>query len=190
MRLLLIDNYDSFTYNLWHLLKELCSPNDRLQVIKNDEVDLKVCSNFNKIILSPGPGIPAEAGILLPLIERYAPTRPILGICLGHQAIGQIFGATLLNLDQVFHGLASNITIIKKSYIFNDLPDQIQGGRYHSWTVNRSGFPTDLEITAVDAENQIMALSHKKYDVHGLQFHPESILTPDGKKILANFLSH
>lgn len=190
MRILLIDNYDSFTYNLVHTLKELTGGEDRLEIVRHDEDVLGAAAVCDKIILSPGPGVPEEAGLLLSLIECYGPVRPILGVCLGHQALAQVYGAEIVNLDRVFHGVSSTIRILKKEYLFEGLPDRLGVGRYHSWGVDRAGFPDCLEITAVDEEGMIMALSHRDHDLHGVQFHPESILTPDGKKILANFLAH
>lgn len=188
MKILLFDNYDSFTYNLVHAVKSLGYTD--MDVVRNDKMDLDDVQKYDKIILSPGPGIPEEAGDLLPLIRRYAPTKNILGVCLGHQAIGEVFGAELENIPFVFHGVQTAARIVGNDYIFDGLPQEIQIGRYHSWVVSADGFPSNvLEITTVDNENNIMAMRHKMWNVHGVQFHPESILTPDGVKIIANFLS-
>jgi anthranilate synthase component 2 len=187
MKILVLDNYDSFTYNLVHLIKALGYTD--LEVHRNDKIALDEIKRFDKILLSPGPGIPSEAGILQPLISAYAPTKSILGVCLGHQAIGEVFGGTLINLSHVFHGIATPIKVIGKDKLFDGIPTDFPVGRYHSWAVDTVDFPTsELEITAVDAENKIMALSHKKFDVKGVQFHPESILTEFGDKILKNWL--
>ncbi|MCP9612915.1 anthranilate synthase component II [Coprobacter tertius] len=185
-KILIFDNYDSFTYNLFHLVKELGETD--VEVHRNDRITLEDIDRFEKIILSPGPGIPNEAGLLLPLIERYASSKSILGVCLGHQAIGEVFGATLENLTEVYHGVQSTIHISRDNNLFAGLPREIQVGRYHSWVVSRNNFPDCLEITAESAEGQIMALRHKSYDVRGIQFHPESVLTPQGKDIINNWL--
>ena len=186
MKILLFDNYDSFTYNLLHILKELGAD---VEVHRNDKISLEEIERFDKILLSPGPGIPEEAGILLPLIRRYAPTKSILGVCLGEQAIGEAFGATLINLTDVHHGVCSDIRIVAKDPIFDGLEPSIRVGRYHSWAVSKENFPDCLEITAVDTEEgQIMGLRHREYDVRGIQFHPESVLTPKGKTIIENWL--
>jgi len=186
MKILLFDNYDSFTYNLLHILKELGAD---VEVHRNDKISLEEIERFDKILLSPGPGIPEEAGILLPLIRRYAPTKSILGVCLGEQAIGEAFGATLINLTDVHHGVCSDIRIVAKDPIFEGLEPGIRVGRYHSWAVSKENFPDCLEITAVDTEEgQIMGLRHREYNVRGIQFHPESVLTPKGKTIIENWL--
>lgn len=186
MKILLFDNYDSFTNNLLHILKELGAD---VEVHRNDKISLEEIERFDKILLSPGPGIPEEAGILLPLIRRYAPTKSILGVCLGEQAIGEAFGATLINLTDVHHGVCSDIRIVAKDPIFEGLEPGIRVGRYHSWAVSKENFPDCLEITAVDTEEgQIMGLRHREYDVRGIQFHPESVLTPKGKTIIENWL--
>lgn len=192
----IIDNYDSFTYNLAHLVKEL---GVEVEVLRNDQFKLEELEPYEKIILSPGPGIPEEAGLLLDVIRTYAGQKPILGVCLGEQAIGQVFGGKLINLSNVFHGIQTNVKIhkegedtkkgiLEKDYIFRGLPEEISVGRYHSWVVDTEQFPEDLAVTAVSPEGQIMALKHRIYDVRGIQFHPESILTPDGKTILKNWL--
>lgn len=185
--ILLLDNYDSFTYNLLHLVKELGAT--RVEVFRNDRISLDEVERFDKIILSPGPGIPEEAGLLLPIIRRYAPTKSILGVCLGHQAIGEAFGAHLENLTEVYHGVQTPIDIIGEDFLFQGLSPEILVGRYHSWVVSNNDIPECLEITARSREKQIMALRHKTYDVHGIQFHPESVLTPQGKTIIQNFLT-
>lgn len=187
MKILLLDNYDSFTYNLLHVVKELGAT--EVEVVRNDQIGLDEVERFDKIILSPGPGIPEEAGLLLPIIKRYAPHKSILGVCLGHQAIGQAFGARLENLTEVYHGVQTPVTILKEDILFKGLGREIPVGRYHSWVVSRKDFPDCLEITAESREGQIMALSHHIYKVYGIQFHPESVLTPQGKEIIRNFLN-
>lgn len=187
MKVLLFDNYDSFTYNLLHMLKEI---GVSTEVYRNDRITLDEVERFDKIILSPGPGIPEEAGILLPLIRRYAPHKSILGVCLGEQAIGEAFGASLENLTEVFHGVQTPAKIITPDYLFDGMEETLTVGRYHSWVVRHSSLPDCLTITAEDEAGRIMALCHKTYDVHGVQFHPESILTPQGKRIVENFINH
>ena len=185
MRIVIIDNYDSFTYNLAHLVKELGA---EVEVLRNDQFQIEDLLPYDKIILSPGPGIPSEAGLLLDVIRQYAPIKPILGVCLGHQAIGEYFGGHLTNLSQVFHGVSSTVSVTTPDYIYNELPDHIEVGRYHSWVVDTHAFPDCLEITSVSEEGQIMSLRHRQYDVRGIQYHPESVLTPDGQKIISNWL--
>lgn len=213
MKTVIIDNYDSFTYNLAHLVKELGAETD---VLRNDKFRLEELKPYDKIILSPGPGVPEEAGLLLDVIRTYAGRKPILGVCLGEQAIGQVFGGKLVNLEEVFHGVQTEIRIrseglgtreeglgtrdeglggkdyegisLEEDYIFCGLPDRIPVGRYHSWVVDTEDFPEALAITAISPEGQIMALKHREYDIHGIQFHPESVLTPDGKTIVKNWL--
>lgn len=185
MKTVIIDNYDSFTYNLSHLIKETGAG---VTVIRNDQFTLSQLEPFGKIILSPGPGIPSEAGLLPDVIKTYAGRKPILGVCLGHQAIGEVFGGTLENLSDVFHGVATEGTQFGNDYIFDSLPKRITMGRYHSWVVSRDNLPACLEVTAVSDEGQIMALRHKSYDIHGIQFHPESVLTPMGRRIVENFI--
>ena len=187
MRIVIIDNYDSFTYNLAHLVKELGA---EVEVLRNDQFQIEDLLPYDKIILSPGPGIPSESGLLLDVIRQYAPIKPILGVCLGHQAIGEYFGGHLTNLSQVFHGVSSTVSVTTPDYIYNELPDHIEVGRYHSWVVNTQAFPDCLEITSVSEEGQIMSLRHRQYDVRGIQYHPESVLTPDGQKIISNWLEH
>ncbi len=187
MKILVFDNYDSFTYNLVHLVEKIM--HEKPDVYRNDELPLEKVKAYDKIILSPGPGVPEEAGLLLSLIKEYAATKSILGVCLGHQAIGQAFGGTLTNLSSVFHGVATNCQLSAvDSPLFKGLPQNLQIGRYHSWVVDKENFPDTLEITAEDDNGFIMGLQHKTYDVQGVQFHPESILTPDGEKILRNWL--
>lgn len=185
MNIVIIDNYDSFTYNLSHLLKEQGA---NVMVYRNDRFELQQLEPFDKIVLSPGPGIPAEAGLLLEVIRTFAGRKPILGVCLGHQAIGEVFGARLTNLSDVFHGVATEGTIVVNDPLFAGCPRRLTMGRYHSWVVSKEGFPPCLEITAESDEGQIMALRHREHDIHGIQFHPESVLTPDGRKIIANWL--
>lgn len=188
MKILVFDNYDSFTYNLVHLVEMIT--HTKVDVYRNDQMALEQVKDYDKIILSPGPGIPEEAGLLLPLIKAYASSKSILGVCLGHQAIGQAFGGTLVNLSTVYHGVATPVTIdrTKKAQLFEGLPDTIEVGRYHSWIVSDENFSEVLTVTARDANNYIMALQHKTYDVQGVQFHPESVLTPMGEDILRNWL--
>lgn len=188
MKILLFDNYDSFTYNLVHLVKSLGYTD--VDVFRNDKIELSEVAKYDKIILSPGPGIPSEAGLLLPLIKAYASTKPILGVCLGHQAIGEAFGARLINLENVYHGVTSMIDVCAKDYIFDELEKNLEVGRYHSWIVDEHNLPDCFTVTAIDKDNKIMAMKHNEYDVHGVQFHPESILTPEGKTIVSNFLTH
>lgn len=185
MKVVVIDNYDSFTYNLVHLLKELGAD---VTVFRNDKFQLSQLESFDKIVLSPGPGIPSEAGLLLDVIKEYAARKPILGVCLGHQAIGESFGARLENLDDVFHGVATDVTILSDSPLFKGLPERITVGRYHSWVVSKERLPECIEILAESDEGQIMALRHRELPVYGIQFHPESVLTPSGKEIVENFL--
>jgi anthranilate synthase component 2 len=205
MKILVFDNYDSFTYNLVHLVEKIT--HGKVDVFRNDEIPMEKVKAYDKIILSPGPGIPSEAGMLLPLIKEYAASKSILGVCLGHQAIGEAFGGTLVNLSQVYHGISTKITLVNRessvvsekdnsrftshasrTTLFDGLPDEIEVGRYHSWVISDKNFPKVLEITARDANNYIMGLQHTKYDVQGVQFHPESVLTPDGEKIISNWV--
>lgn len=204
MKILVFDNYDSFTYNLVHLVEKITG--QKADVFRNDEIALEQVKAYDKIILSPGPGIPGEAGLLLPLIKEYAASKSILGVCLGHQAIGESFGGTLTNLSTVFHGVATPIKLVSRQSsgvskneklttqdsrltLFKDLADTIEVGRYHSWVVDDKNFPDDLLVTARDEAGYIMALQHRKYDVQGVQFHPESVLTPDGEKMIANWIN-
>lgn len=185
MKILLIDNYDSFTYNLFQLLDEEGAD---VTVARNDRFRIDDAEAYDKLVLSPGPGIPDEAGLLKPVVARYASSKPILGVCLGEQAIGEVFGAELYNLPVVFHGVQTPAHIVADDYLFRGLPRDILVGRYHSWVVKRESLPACIEITALSDEGQIMALRHRAYDVHGIQFHPESILTPHGRQIIKNFL--
>ena len=201
MKTVIIDNYDSFTYNLSHLVKELGA---EVEVLRNDQFELEDLEQYDKIILSPGPGIPEEAGLLLDVIRTYAGKKPILGVCLGEQAIGQVFGGKLTNLSEVFHGVQTEVylndefkikneecsskAMLEEDYIFEGLSTKFPVGRYHSWVVDTEGFPEVLAITAISPEGQVMALKHREYDIHGIQFHPESVLTPDGKVIIKNWL--
>jgi anthranilate synthase component 2 len=191
MKILVFDNYDSFTYNLVHLVEKIT--HEKVDVHRNDQIPMEKVKEYDKIILSPGPGIPEEAGLLLPLIKEYASSKSILGVCLGHQAIGQAFGGVLINLSSVFHGVATKIEVRSQesgvgSPLFNGLPSELEVGRYHSWVVSKENFPADLEITAEDETGMIMGLQHKTYDVQGVQFHPESVLTPLGEEIMRNWL--
>ncbi len=186
MKVFLIDNYDSFTYNLSLLVKRITGV--RPVVKRNDELKLEELAEYDKLLLSPGPGLPADAGCLLEVIETYADTKSILGICLGHQAIGQVFGARLENIREVIHGKATQIIPDTTTPLFQGLSDAFDGGRYHSWVVSETGFPNNLRVTARDDQGLIMALRHKDYDVQGIQFHPESILTPYGVTLLTNWL--
>lgn len=185
MKIVIIDNYDSFTYNLAHLVKQLGT---EVEVYRNDQFTLGQLEPFDKIILSPGPGIPSEAGLLLDVIKTYAGRKPMLGVCLGHQAIGEVFGAKLENLSEVYHGVATEGTQFGNDPIFDGLPKRLLMGRYHSWVVSRTEFPASLEVTAVSDDGQIMGLRHRHYNIHGIQFHPESVLTPMGSKIVENWL--
>ena len=187
MKILVLDNYDSFTYNLVQMIEQIIG--DTVDVFRNDQITLEDIEKYDKIILSPGPGIPEEAGILLDVIKKYASTKSILGVCLGQQAIAEAFGGSLINLSEIFHGVATEAKQIKDHRIFKNLPDKLEVGRYHSWAVNPADFPEALEITSVDESGMIMSLKHKTYDVHAVQYHPESILTPHGKQILENFLA-
>lgn len=191
MKILLLDNYDSFTYNLAHYIREVCealgSP-FTLDIIRNDKISVDDVQKYDKIVLSPGPGIPEEAGIMPELLKRYASQKSILGVCLGHQAIGEAFGGTLTNLSRVVHGFATQATVLVDDILFRNIPSTLSVGRYHSWVVASENLPSDIEVTAQDAEGFIMALRHKTYDVRGVQFHPESVLTEYGKTMLHNWL--
>ena len=188
MKILVFDNYDSFTYNLVHLVENIIHL--KVYVYRNDQIPLEKVKGYDKIILSPGPGIPSEAGLLLPLIREYASSKSILGVCLGHQAIGEAFGGQLINLSKVYHGVATTCRIINgSSKLFDGLPKEIEIGRYHSWIVSKEKFPDVLEITAEDENGYIMGMQHKKFDVQAVQFHPESVLTPKGEAILKNWLT-
>jgi anthranilate synthase component 2 len=193
MKVLVFDNYDSFTYNLVHLVEKIL--HTRADVYRNDQLPLEKVNDYDKIILSPGPGIPEEAGLLLPLIKAYASTKSILGVCLGHQAIAESFGGKLTNLSNVYHGVATPITVLPhrseaQHDLFAGLETPLEVGRYHSWIVSDEDFPDVLEVTARDDNGYIMALQHRSYDVQGVQFHPESVLTPQGEALLRNWLKH
>ena len=195
MKILVFDNYDSFTYNLVHLVKKISDAT--VDVYRNDEIALEEIDKYDKILLSPGPGIPKEAGLLMPLIEAYGAYKSILGVCLGHQAIGEVYGGQLINLETVYHGVATPVHLIDRDEmgsakwkdLYHDLPSEFPVGRYHSWVIKKESFPEDLIITAEDDNGYVMGLAHKKYDVQGVQFHPESVLTPGGEIILRNWLN-
>ncbi len=187
MKIVIIDNYDSFTYNLSHAVKALGA---NVTVVRNDQFELKDLEKYDKIILSPGPGIPSESGLLLDVIRSYDDIKPILGICLGEQAIGEAFGGKLINLKDVFHGVQTPVQILNDEVLFRSLPEKLLVGRYHSWVVSKEELPDCLEITALSEEGYIMGLRHKTFDVHGIQFHPESVLTPEGIQIILNFINH
>lgn len=187
MKIVVIDNYDSFTYNLVHAIKKISGlPVD---VFRNDELELEDLEKYDKIVLSPGPGIPEEAGLLLDIIRQYAPSKSILGVCLGHQAIGEAFGGTLTNMNRVLHGIATNVKLTEvTSDLFDGLPSEFLVGRYHSWIVNNEDLPSCLKITSYDENGQIMSMKHETFDVESVQFHPESVLTPLGEKMIENWL--
>ena len=192
MKILIFDNYDSFTYNLVHVVEKIIHA--KTDVYRNDKISLEKINEYDKIILSPGPGLPSESGLLLPLIKEYASSKSILGVCLGQQAIAEVFGGKLINLKEVYHGVATKIKVEpgrtkSENDIFKDLPDELEVGRYHSWIVADENFPADLEVTATDESGFIMGLRHKTFDVQGVQFHPESVLTPDGEKMMRNWLN-
>jgi anthranilate synthase component 2 len=192
MKILIFDNYDSFTYNLVHVVEKIIRA--KVDVFRNDKISLEKINEYDKIILSPGPGLPCESGLLLALIKEYAASKSILGVCLGQQAIGEVFGGKLINLKKVYHGVATKIKVNKKrtlfeNDIFKSLPDELEVGRYHSWIVDKNNFPEELEVTATDENGYIMSLRHKTFDVQGVQFHPESVLTPDGEKMMRNWLN-
>ncbi len=187
MKILVLDNYDSFTYNLVHYLEEIL--NESVDVYRNDEISLAEVNRYDKIVLSPGPGVPDEAGIMKDLIKMYGPTKPILGVCLGCQAIGEVFGGSISNMNKVYHGVATPINIINdKEYLFNGLPKTFKAGRYHSWVVNKHDLPKELAVTCEDIDGLIMGVMHTEYDVRGVQFHPESILTEHGKEMIKNWV--
>jgi anthranilate synthase component II len=188
MKIMVLDNYDSFTYNLVHILKELSK--GPVDVYRNDEIGLKEMGKYDKIVISPGPGVPDQAGITKKLIRHFGTKKSILGVCLGCQAIAEVFGGSLINLDHVYHGVATNIIVLDEDdRIFKGIPASFTAGRYHSWVINESNFPVCLKITAKDDEGMIMAITHLTYDVKGIQFHPESVLTEYGKRMLLNWLN-
>ena len=187
-KILVFDNYDSFTYNIVHYLQNLT--NETIDVFRNDKISLNEIDQYDKIVLSPGPGLPNEAGLLIPLIKRFCKTKSILGVCLGHQAIGEVFGGKLINLDKVYHGVATPIQVLDANEkLFKGLPSEFTGGRYHSWVVDNVNLPECFNVTAVDQQGMIMAITHKEYDLRGVQFHPESVLTEHGMKIMKNWLN-
>lgn len=186
MKVLIYDNYDSFTYNLVHMVEYILK--QKVDVFRNDQLPMEEVRQYDKIILSPGPGIPSEAGQLLELLSAYRSTKSILGVCLGHQAIGESFGGSLTNLSTVYHGIATPIEVLNSSGLFEGLPTKINVGRYHSWVVHAEGLSEELEVTAIDESGMIMAMQHKIFDVTGVQFHPESVLTPDGEAMMRNWL--
>jgi len=188
MRLLVLDNYDSFTYNLVHLIDKIAKVD--IDVFRNDKISVAKITEYDKVVLSPGPGIPEEAGILKEVISKQYKQVPMLGVCLGHQAIGEVFGGKLVNLDQVHHGVATEIDIVKDDYLFTGLPKSFMVGRYHSWVIDSLGEDSGFEITAVDGNGEIMAIAHEEYDIRGVQFHPESILTEYGEELMSNWLKH
>jgi len=188
MKILVFDNYDSFTYNLVQMIKE--QSNASVDVFRNDEIPLEDVQAYDKILLSPGPGIPSESGLLIPLIKTYAATKSILGVCLGQQAIAEAFGGSLTNLSKVYHGITTPVELIGNSILFEGLPKTFHVGRYHSWVVNEHDLPADLKVTSKDPEGYIMSLEHTTYDVKGVQYHPESVLTPEGAKIIGNWLKN
>jgi anthranilate synthase component II len=185
--ILLLDNYDSFTYNLLHYLEKVSDV--EIEIHRNDQITLQEINKFDKILLSPGPGLPSEAGILLDVIKTFAPSKNILGVCLGQQAIAEAFGGTLINLNEVCHGVSTPVEIIKEDLLFENIPDKLNVGRYHSWVVNKEDLPSSLEIIAADLDGNIMALRHKQYNVRGVQFHPESILTEFGVEMISNWVN-
>ena len=192
-KILIFDNYDSFTYNLVHIVEKL--KNTKVDVFRNDEIELEQIKLYDKIILSPGPGLPAESGLLIPLIKEFASSKSILGVCLGQQAIAEAFGGSLVNLKTVFHGVATSIKVnsdrtSRVNDIFMDIPNELIVGRYHSWVVNKKDFPKELMITAEDEDGETMALEHPKYDLQAVQFHPESVMTPEGEKMISNWLKN
>ena len=188
MKIVVLDNYDSFTYNLVHALRKF--EGVTVDVRRNDEIGENEADGYDKIVFSPGPGLPEEAGLMPLIIRKYAGKKPMLGVCLGHQAIGESFGGTLENMNDVLHGIATPITIVAKSYIFENMPEVFEAGRYHSWILERNSLPEVLEITSLDNEGRIMSFQHKEFDIQGVQFHPESILTPLGEQILENWVRH
>lgn len=188
MKILVFDNYDSFTYNLVQYLERVSDAH--VEVHRNDKISLKEINAFDKILLSPGPGIPSEAGILLDVIKEFSPKKSILGVCLGQQAIGEVFGGKLKNLDSVYHGVATDMEIVRDDLLFKGLPKKFKAGRYHSWVVDEENFPDELEITCKDENGYVMGLRHRKLDVRGVQFHPESVLTEHGLQMIENWIRY
>ncbi|MFV0521662.1 MAG: anthranilate synthase component II [Mangrovibacterium sp.] len=188
MKIIIIDNYDSFTYNLVHAVNKITG--EKIDVVRNDELELADLKDYDKIILSPGPGVPSEAGLLMDIIAEYADKKSILGVCLGHQAIGEYFGAKLVNMGSVLHGIASRASLVSPDdKLFKNLGKEFEIGHYHSWLVSSENMPDCLEVTSLDEKNQIMSIKHKSYDVRGVQFHPESVLTPMGEQMIANWVN-
>ncbi|PTB97831.1 aminodeoxychorismate/anthranilate synthase component II [Marivirga lumbricoides] len=185
-KILLLDNYDSFTYNLVEVIRQEV-PSVEVTVIRNDKIELSEVERFDKILLSPGPSVPENAGKMLELIEKYAPEKPILGVCLGHQAIGEVFGSKLINMKTVLHGIQTEIEL-QEHYLFNEIPRRVKVGRYHSWLIDENTLNGNLQVIAKDDNGQIMAVAHQKYDVCGVQFHPESVMTPEGAKMMKNWI--
>lgn len=189
MKILVIDNYDSFTFNLVHYIENITG--EKPAVFRNDEISIEDVNNYDKILLSPGPGIPEEAGICLEVIKKYASTKSILGVCLGHQAIAEAFGGSLINLKTVYHGIASYIDVVApEDPLYHEIPGRLEVGRYHSWVVSKDNLPDCIKITALDENGLIMGLSHKQYDVRGVQYHPESVLTENGMKMIENWINN
>lgn len=186
MKILVLDNYDSFTYNLVYIIRQL-GYGDQLAIYRNDKIRLDEVDKYDKILLSPGPGVPSEAGIMPQLLMHYAPKKSILGVCLGHQAIGEAFGGNLTNLSEVLHGVSSEVEVLQ-DYLFAGIPSTFKIGRYHSWVIDESSLSPDLEVIARSSDQQIMAVRHKKFQVRGVQFHPESILTENGIQLIKNWL--
>ena len=189
MKILVLDNYDSFTYNLVHYREEI--PNVKVDVFRNDKIGIEEAAAYDKIVLSPGPGIPDEAGIMKELIAKLAPTHSILGVCLGCQAIAEVFGGSILNMTKVYHGVATPVKVVDpEEKLFKSVPDSFMAGRYHSWVVNQDNIPSELKVTVVDEQGQVMGIRHKSYDVRGVQFHPESVLTEHGKLMINNWINN
>jgi anthranilate synthase component II len=186
MKILVLDNYDSFTFNLVYIIRQL-GYGSIMDIYRNDKIDVSEVEKYDKILLSPGPGVPSEAGIMPELLQKYSATKDVLGVCLGHQAIGEAFGGSLINLSEVVHGLASEVEV-QPDLLFQGLPSKFKVGRYHSWVINEQNFPRDLEITARTPDGQIMAVRHREFKVRGVQFHPESILTENGVQMMRNWL--
>lgn len=186
-KILVIDNYDSFTYNLVYLLRQF--EDVTVDVVRNDFVEMEAVKNYDKLLFSPGPGIPEEAGLMCAVIKEYAGKKSMLGVCLGHQAIGEVFGSKLKNLSKVFHGVATDIFVKDFSGVFKDVPEKFKAGRYHSWVIDENNLSDELEVTATDENNLIMAVAHKKYDIQGVQFHPESILTEHSVTMMSNWIN-
>ena len=187
MKIFILDNYDSFTYNLVHIIEQFVT---EVVVKRNDAINVSEIKVFDKIVFSPGPGLPSDVKIMNKIIDRYKETKPILGVCLGHQAIAEYFGGNLINMPEVNHGREFETIVINDDYMYNNIPETFYSGRYHSWIVNSKNFPNELEITSIDNKNQIMSLRHKKFDIRGVQFHPESIMTKYGGKILKNWVNY